>query len=96
MFTHTQGQKLTSDADWLPTIDRVTCTGCGSCILACPVDALGMVDGKADLVKPEACTYCLACEGLCPVSAIQLPFLICTLETYHAHTAQSSHKEQRI
>jgi len=47
------------------------------CIRACPVDALGQVEGKADLVRPDACTYCVVCEDICPVNAIELPFLIC-------------------
>jgi NAD-dependent dihydropyrimidine dehydrogenase PreA subunit len=81
------------DTTWLPTIDRETCTGCGDCITACPVDALGKVAGKADLIKPEACTYCTVCEDICPVNAIGLPFLICTLETYMAERAKSLHKE---
>lgn len=66
-----------ADTSWLPTIERDLCTGCGDCIAACPVDALGRVEGKAALVEPDACTYCVACEDICPVSAIALPFLIC-------------------
>lgn len=64
--------------DWLlPRIDRDLCTGCGDCIDACPVDALGLVGGRAALVEPGACIYCDACEQVCPVDAIELPFLIC-------------------
>lgn len=81
------------DKSWLPTIDRESCTGCGDCLAACPVDALGRVRGKADLIKPETCTYCLVCEDICPVDAIALPFLICTLETYMAERAESPDKE---
>lgn len=72
-----------ADTGWLPTIDRRLCTGCGDCISACPVDALGRVEGKAALVDPDACTYCTVCETLCPVSAIALPFLICRLNIRH-------------
>jgi len=61
---------------WLPRIDRQTCTGCSDCINICPVNALGQVDGKASLVRPDTCTYCNACEDICPVNAIELPFLI--------------------
>lgn len=65
-----------SDTTWLPRINRMTCTGCTECIQTCPTDALGQVDGKAALVRPDACTYCTACEDVCPVGAIELPFLI--------------------
>ncbi len=81
------------DTTWLPTINREVCTGCGDCITACPVDALGQVDGKADLIRPEKCTYCAACEDLCPVDAIALPFLICNLETYTKSQDRSTDKE---
>jgi ferredoxin len=81
------------DPVWMPRINRSLCTGCGDCIAACPVDALGQIGGKADLIDPEACTYCTACEDLCPVGAIELPFLICTLET-HAALKTYLHNEE--
>ncbi len=65
------------DENWLPIIDRMACTGCGDCVQMCPVDALGLVEGRAALIRPEACTYCTACEDICPADAIELPFLIC-------------------
>lgn len=61
----------------MPRIDRRACTGCGDCIALCPTGALGLVEGKAALIRPDACTYCSACESVCPVCAIELPFLIC-------------------
>ena len=68
------------DQFWLPRIDRTICIGCKDCIHVCPVDALAQIEGKADLVDPQACTYCTVCEDICPVHAIELPFLICRLE----------------
>jgi len=51
-------------------IDEKTCTGCESCIAACPFGALSMKEGIA--VVDEKCTFCGACVDVCPVSAITL------------------------
>jgi len=51
-------------------IDEKTCTGCESCIPACPFGALSMKEGVA--VVDEKCTFCGACVDVCPVSAITL------------------------
>ena len=62
--------------NWMPRINRSTCTGCKECIIICPTHALEQREGKADLVKPDQCIYCTLCEDICPVNAIELPFLI--------------------
>jgi electron transfer flavoprotein alpha subunit len=51
-------------------IDNDTCTGCESCIPACPFGALSMKEEIA--VVDEKCTFCGACVDVCPVSAITL------------------------
>jgi len=51
-------------------IDPKTCTGCESCIPACPFGALSMKEGIAAV--DEKCTFCGACVDVCPVSAITL------------------------
>jgi len=51
-------------------INNDTCTGCESCISACPFGALSMKEGIA--VVDEKCTFCGACVDVCPVSAITL------------------------
>lgn len=51
-------------------IDAETCTGCESCVSACPFGALSMKDGVAAV--DEKCTFCGACVDVCPVSAITL------------------------
>ena len=52
------------------TIDEKTCTGCESCIPACPFGALSMKENVAFV--DEKCTFCGACVDVCPVSAITL------------------------
>jgi NAD-dependent dihydropyrimidine dehydrogenase PreA subunit len=50
-------------------IDRDTCIGCGSCIGACPANAIAFDDGKA-VIDQDKCVKCGACKDTCPVSAI--------------------------
>ena len=51
-------------------IDAETCTGCESCLSACPFGALSMKEGIA--VVDDKCTFCGACVDVCPVTAITL------------------------
>ncbi len=51
-------------------IDTDTCTGCESCVTACPFGALSMKEGVAAV--DDKCTFCGACVDVCPVSAITL------------------------
>jgi len=46
-----------------------TCTGCETCVSACPFGAIEMKDGKAFIT--DACTMCGACVDVCPVQAIE-------------------------
>ncbi len=49
-------------------IDRDRCTGCGYCVLSCPVGAIDS-DGWATLDQ-EKCTRCGICPTVCPNDAI--------------------------
>jgi 4Fe-4S ferredoxin len=64
------------------------CTGCGNCVVSCPVNALelytldpvtkdkiySVVDGKSISldVKMELCAGCGVCVGACPYNVITL------------------------
>lgn len=51
-------------------IDREKCNGCGLCAEACHEGAIGMVDGKAALLREEYCDGLGDCLPACPVEAI--------------------------
>jgi Fe-S-cluster-containing hydrogenase component 2 len=53
-------------------IDKSKCTGCGSCVEVCPVEAVAVNDGMA-AVDAELCVECGACVDACPAEAISLP-----------------------
>jgi len=66
---------LLEPASLHPRIDESECIGCGSCIDACPEkDVLGLIDGKAHLVRAANCIGHGACKSACPVDAIELVF----------------------
>ncbi|HTG00938.1 MAG TPA: electron transfer flavoprotein subunit alpha, partial [Nitrospirota bacterium] len=46
-----------------------TCTGCETCVSACPFGAIEMREGKAFIT--EACTMCGACIDVCEFKAIE-------------------------
>lgn len=47
------------------------CDGCGLCVESCPVGALSMSGGKAE-VSESACTGCGVCLSACPTQALDL------------------------
>jgi len=57
-----------------PVIDPLRCIGSGSCVRACPEQALGIINGKAVLTNGAACIGHGACLKACPVEAIKLVF----------------------
>ena len=51
-------------------IDKEKCNGCGLCEKACHEGAMALVDGKAELVKPNLCDGLGDCLPACPQDAI--------------------------
>lgn len=51
-------------------IDEEKCNGCGACAAACHESAIGMVDGKAKLLRDDYCDGLGDCLPACPTGAI--------------------------
>ncbi|MGN1115344.1 MAG: ATP-binding protein [Candidatus Ornithomonoglobus sp.] len=51
-------------------IDKEKCSGCGACAAACHEGAIGMVNGKAKLLRDDYCDGLGDCLPSCPTGAI--------------------------
>jgi ferredoxin len=66
--------------NFLPEVCEETCNGCGKCVTACPVEALGLVSAnlashpgrrKAKL-DASVCLGCGVCARACPKASLRL------------------------
>lgn len=51
-------------------IDQEKCNGCGACAAACHEGAIGMINGKAQLLRDDYCDGLGDCLPSCPTNAI--------------------------
>ncbi|MFP4445637.1 MAG: RnfABCDGE type electron transport complex subunit B, partial [Desulfosudaceae bacterium] len=51
---------------------EIGCLGLGTCVRACPFDALKMGDNGLPVVDADKCTGCGTCERVCPKHIIKL------------------------
>ena len=51
-------------------IEEELCNGCGACAAACHEGAIGMIDGKAKLLRDDYCDGLGDCLPTCPTGAI--------------------------
>lgn len=51
-------------------IDTAKCNGCGLCVTACHEGAIGMINGKATLLRDDYCDGLGDCLPVCPTGAI--------------------------
>jgi thioredoxin reductase len=65
---------LAEPASLHPLIHPARCLSSGACVKACPEQALGIIQGKAQLVNASVCIGHGACRAACPHDAIDLVF----------------------
>ena len=54
-----------------PPVATDKCVGCGICARGCPVDAITITDGRAEM-NHRKCIMCLCCHELCPEHAVKI------------------------
>ena len=74
-------------------IDEDKCNGCGACANACHEGAIGMVDGKAKLLRDDFCDGLGDCLPACPTGAIT--FVEREAAEYNAAAVTASKAENR-
>ncbi|MFX1448062.1 MAG: ATP-binding protein [Promethearchaeota archaeon] len=63
---------LINSTNFLSQIDPDLCSGCGTCIEKCPVDAIKLNNSDLAEVNAEYCIGCGVCAHFCPENAITL------------------------
>lgn len=66
--------------NFLPEVNISSCTGCGKCVSACPVEAMTLISAndfsapnrKQAKVNTDVCLGCGVCARVCPTQSIKL------------------------
>ncbi len=53
-------------------IDEALCNGCGACVVPCAEGAIGLVNGKARVLREELCDGAGFCLAVCPTGALSI------------------------
>jgi len=65
------GMPLIASSGYVAQVDETLCTACGTCVDACPFDALSIED-ETSTMDWEKCIGCEVCVALCPNEARSL------------------------
>ena len=76
-------------------IDEEKCNGCGACAAACHEGAIGMVNGKAKLLRDDYCDGLGDCLPTCPMDAIHFIEREAAAYDEAAVLANKARKEQK-
>ena len=74
-------------------IDEEKCNGCGACAEACHEGAIGMINGKAKLLRDDYCDGLGDCLPACPTGAIS--FVEREAEAYNEEAVLKNKKEKQ-
>ena len=74
-------------------IDEQKCNGCGACAEACHEGAIGMINGKAKLLRDDYCDGLGDCLPACPTGAIS--FVEREAEAYNEEAVLKNKKEKQ-
>ena len=75
-------------------VNEEKCNGCGLCAEACHEDAIGMVDGKARLLREDYCDGLGDCLPACPTGAIT--FVEREAAAYDAEAVKAAQEAQSL
>jgi ferredoxin len=71
MASKSHGKETYSMVRQIIEVDENKCIGCRLCTLACQEGAIGIVDGKAKLLREDYCDGLGNCLPVCPTGAIR-------------------------
>ena len=55
----------------MPWVNEELCTGCGTCLEECPVDAIALTENEVARINDEQCIRCGTCHEVCPQEAVR-------------------------
>jgi len=66
-----RGLQSVAPSNFIVQVDGENCTGCGTCLTRCQMEALALVDDTVSLTE-DYCIGCGNCVSTCPVEALKM------------------------